>query len=260
MSAGDSAAPLGDVTFRDLFSSRSSLYAACRPRYPTALFSYLATVAPRRGTAWDCATGTGQAATGLVGHFERVIATDASARQIAGAEKQPSLSYAMAAAEQSPLRSGCADIVTVAQALHWFDVPVFFREARRALASDGVIAIWGYGDPIMNTPELHEILYGFNRGTLERYWMPERMILLDGYRDVSFPFEEIKPPEFELEVQWTLGQLAGYLRTWSAAVRYEEANGVDPVAEVEATLAESWGERDTPRAVRWPLYLRVGTK
>ena len=247
------------MTFRDLFSSRSPLYAACRPRYPDALFSYLATVAPRGRIAWDCATGTGQAATGLAAHFDRVIATDASARQIAGADKHASLSYAIAAAECSPLRSGCADIVTVAQALHWFDVPAFFREARRVLAPGGVIAVWGYGDPIMDTPELHEILHGFNRGTLERYWTPERMILLDGYRDVSFPFEEIEPPEFELEVEWTLDQLAGYLRTWSATVRYEEANGVDPVVEVDATLAASWGERARRRTVRWPLYLRMGT-
>ena len=133
------------MAFSDHFSARAADYASSRPRYPSALFAWLATIAPRRTLAWDCGTGNGQAATALARRFARVIATDASAEQIANAAPNPRVIYRVAASERSGLPGGCADVVTVAQALHWFDLPRFWDEARRVLRADGVVAAWCYG-------------------------------------------------------------------------------------------------------------------
>jgi hypothetical protein len=127
------------------------------------------------------------------------------------------------------------------------------------LTGGGAIAVWGYGDPILDTEPLHRTLHEFNRGTLEPYWFPERQLLLDGYRTVPFPFDEITLPAIEMQMRWTLAELAGYLRTWSSTARYSAEHGFDPVTEVERSLSRDWGAPDTTRVVRWPLYLRAGT-
>ena len=168
------------------------------------------------------------------------------------------MTYVCAPAEETGARDRSIDMVTAAQALHWFDADAFFAEARRVLVPRGVMAVWGYGDPVLDEPALQSIVHAFNRGTLETYWRPERSLLLDGYRTINFPFEEIVAPAFALENHWTLPQLAGLMRTWSATSRFVERHGRDPVAEVEAALRREWGDPDTRQVVRWPLYLRVG--
>jgi len=148
--------------------------------------------------------------------------------------------------------------MAAAQSLHWFDAPAFFSEARRVLARGGAIAVWGYGDPILDTDSLHETLRAFNRGTLEQYWFPERQQLLDGYQTIPFPFDEVLIPQQQLEVRWTLPELAGYLRTWSATARYAAEHGFDPVTDVEKTLSRDWGDPAQRRLIRWPLSVRAG--
>jgi SAM-dependent methyltransferase len=246
------------LTFKDHFSERAANYAVYRPRYPETLFQFLAGLSPEHRTVLDCGTGNGQAAIGLVTHFDRVIATDPSAEQISHAAPHKRIEYRIARAESSGLPAESADLVTAAQALHWFDAKSFFEEARRVLVPGGAIAIWGYGDPILDTSELDQILRAFNRGLLEPYWFPERKLLLGGYRAVAFPFDEVAAPKLELEMNWSLPELAGYLRTWSSAARYMAENGVDPVLEVEKSLATHWGESASTRLIRWPLYLRAG--
>lgn len=234
------------------------MYAAHRPDYPESLFSYVVSLVRERRTAWDCGTGSGQAAIGLVEHFERVVATDPSPGQLAHARAHPRIEYRQAPADASGLESASVDLVTVAQALHWFDIGRFYAEAQRVLVPGGVIAVWGYGDPLLDSPGLQRTLHEFNHGTLESYWTPERRILLERYRTIPFPFAEVVRPPFTFERRWTLGELAGYLRTWSATARYVEAHDTDPVEAVEAELARQWGNPGKQRAVRWPLYLRAG--
>src|SRR5512132_3696424 len=96
--------------FRDHFSGAARLYAAFRPRYPEALFAALARAAPSVRLAWDCATGNGQAAVGLADHMTTVVATDASAAQLAEAARHPRVLYVRARAERSPLLSGSVDL------------------------------------------------------------------------------------------------------------------------------------------------------
>jgi len=208
--------------------------------------------------ALDCGTGNGQAALGLANHFERVIAIDQSGDQIRRATPNPRIEYRVAPAESSGLPDASVDLVTAAQSLHWFDPAAFFGEARRVLAPGGAIAVWGYGDPILDREPLNRTLHTFNRGMLERYWHPERKLLLEGYQTIEFPFDELPLPAMELEARWTLAELTGYLRTWSATARYVTERGVDPVVDVEQSLSREWGDAGQPRFVRWPLYIRAG--
>jgi SAM-dependent methyltransferase len=223
------------------------------------MFDWLAAIAPRLGLAWDCATGTGQAARGLAARFDKVIATDASSAQLAQAEQHPRIEYRVARAEDSGLPSGSVDIVTVAQALHWLDSHRFYEEAKRVLDADGVVAVWGYGDPVIEGGDANAIVHEYNRGTIESYWLPERQILLDGYRTIDFPFHETEPPSFSLQQRWTLSELAGYLRTWSATARYAADLGRDPIIGVEKKLSRVWGDARAKRLVSWPLYVRAGS-
>ena len=244
------------MEFKDHFSSRAALYSQFRPRYPDELFRFISGLCTRRDVVWDCATGSGQAAVGLASFFERVIATDASDKQVSMAETHPSIEYRTAIAYQSGLADASVDAVTVAQAIHWFDAERFYAEARRVLRPGGVIAIWGYGDPVLDDPRLDRIVHDYNRGTIETYWKPEREIILSGLRTISFPFREVDAPQLTMEQTWSLAELAGYMRTWSATAAFVEAKGFDPVAAVESDLRKYWGEGG--HVVKWPLHLRAG--
>lgn len=246
------------MEFKDLFSSRAALYSQYRPSYPPELFDWLAGLVRDHQLAWDCATGNGQAALGLADKFARVVATDASRDQIAHAQPHPKVEYRVGRADASGLNSSSANLVTVAQAMHWLDLETFYDEVRRVLAPGGAIAVWGYGDPILDTPELDRIVHEYNRGTIENYWMPERELLLAGYSTIPFPFREIEAPTLTLNCEWTLAELAGYLRTWSATAAYAAQRGIDPVVQVERALAATWGGPERRRLIRWPLYVRAG--
>jgi SAM-dependent methyltransferase len=240
--------------FKDHFSDVAAAYSLHRPRYPDALFAWIAGVAPGRTLAWDAATGNGQAATGLAAHFQRVVATDASAAQIAHAVLHPRIEYRVARAEASGLADGAADAVTVAQALHWLDIAAFWREARRVLRPHGLIAVWGYALPVIG-PSIDPIVAELSERTLGAYWPPERRILDDGYATVDFPFEALATPTFTLEVDATLHEFLDYLRTWSAVRRRIERSGDDPVDAVAPRLAPHWTGR---RRIVWTLALRAG--
>lgn len=244
------------MNFKDHFSDRAALYSKYRPHYPESLFRWVASLVSRHDVAWDCATGNGQAAVSLAKIFAKVIATDASEKQISLAEPHPSIEYRVATASESGIADQSVDLVTVAQAIHWFDHASFYREVKRVLKPDGAIAIWCYGDPVIDDPALDAIVNAYNRGTIEAYWRPERGLILSGLRTIPFPFREVEAPSMHLECNWTLNELAGYLRTWSATAAYAAVVGGDPVADVEARLASIWG--DAKHVVRWPLYFRVG--
>ena len=244
--------------FKDHFSSQAASYSAFRPTYPARLFQWLAQIAPRRDRVWDVGTGSGQAAAGLAEVFTRIVGTDASAAQVAQAVPHPRVEYRVAPAEASGLPAAWADLVTVAQALHWFDLPKFFSETKRVLAPDGLLAVWCYGDPRLEDPAIDRIVHAYNRGTVEEYWPPERDLVLSEYRTIEFPFREISTPSLMLEAAWTLPQLAGYLRSWSSTVRYAKVLGRDPVTAVEEALGAVWESPDTLRTIRWPITSRAG--
>lgn len=244
--------------FADHFTSVAADYANFRPTYPAALFAWLAAIAPGRALAWDCAAGSGQASRGLAAHFERVIATDASTAQIAAAVSHPRVEYRVAPAEASGLPDGAVDLVTVAQALHWFDLDRFYAEARRVLKPDGVLAVWTYGVLSVAGEAVDARARAFYRETVGPYWPPERRHVESGYRTLPFPFAELETPAFRMEASWSLPELLGYFRSWSATARYLTERGHDPVEALAAELAPLWGASSDHRTITWPLALRVG--
>lgn len=245
------------MTFHDHFSQRSEEYAARRPRYPAALYAWLAGQAPGRELALDLATGNGQAAVGLADHFAVVVASDASAAQVERAFVHPKVRYAVAPADASGLPPQCADLVTIAQALHWLDPQTLWPEVARVLRPDGVIAVWCY-DLVRVDAAVDGLLDRHYHQTVGPYWPPERKILETGYRTVPFPFAEIVGiPNFAMELTWTAADLLAYLGTWSATERYRASRGEDPTALLAPELLALW-PREEPRAARFPLALRVG--
>ena len=246
--------------FKDHFSGVAAQYADFRPRYPAALFDYLAGLAPKNGVAWDCAAGNGQASLDLATRLGRVIATDASREQLAAAPPHSKIEYRVAAAEQSGLPEASVSLITVAQALHWFDLPRFYAEAGRVLVSGGVIAVWAYGINQMAGGNVNELVQDYYTNTVGPYWPPERALVEDGYQSINFPFAEMTPPLFRMEADWTLGQLLGYLSTWSATNRFIKARGFNPLESLAGELGKVWGDGNSPRQVVWPLALRVGRK
>ena len=248
------------MSFPDHFSGVAPDYAEYRPLYPDALFDWLARIAPGRERAWDCATGSGQAAVPLALRFDVVVATDASAGQIAAAAKNPRIEYRVAPAEASGLDAESVDLVTVAQALHWFDRPAFYAEVRRVLRPEGVLAAWTYGHPVLDDPRADAVFQRFYSETVGPWWPKERALVDAGYRTIDFPFPEVEAPPFPMETRWPLGALLGYVATWSAVTRYRAARGGDPVADLGGALAPAWGDPDEPRRIRWPLSLRAGRR
>ncbi len=242
--------------FKDHFSGHAAAYAEARPGYPPALFAWLADESPQRECAWDCATGNGQAACALAEHFRLVVATDASAEQIANARAHPRIAYRVAPAESPGLEPASVDLVTVAQAVHWFDRPRFYAAANAALVPGGLIAVWSYG-LFTISPEIDAAVARFYDGPIGRYWPPERRLVDEHYETLDFPFEEIAAPDFDMRQSWTLDQVIAYLGTWSGVQRYRRAEGHDPMAAIASELERLWD--DAPqRRVSWPLYLRAG--
>lgn len=243
--------------FKDYFSACSANYAAYRPSYPRALGDFLADAAPATDLALDCGCGTGQLSVLLADRFERVIATDASAVQIASAEPHPRVEYRVAPAEVSGLPDASVDLVVAAQAAHWFNLPAFYAEARRVARPGAVVALVTYGIMRLEEP-LDAPFADFYWNTVGRYWPPERRHVEDGYRSFDFPFAEFAAPPLAIEVSWTLDELCRYVDTWSAMQAAEKALGRAPVERFRRELAVLWGEPDTQRKATFPLSLRVG--
>lgn len=246
------------MRFKDHFSGHAALYARSRPDYPDALFDWLAARAPGRELAWDCATGNGQAARKLAGRFARVIASDASPEQIFMAASAPGVEFRAMRAEKPDLPDESVDLITVAQALHWFDLPAFYAQARRVLKPGGLLACWGY-ELMEITPEVDAVVLKLYAETLGPHWPPERALLESGYRTLDFPFAEETPPELAMTAEWDLERVCEYLGSWSAVRRYMDAHrGADPVAAARRALAEAWGDPARERTVTWPLAYRIG--
>jgi SAM-dependent methyltransferase len=244
------------MTFHDHFSDHAADYARFRPRYPDALFTELAALCEEHRHAWDCATGSGQAAIGLTAHFEHVTATDASPQQLAQAAAHPRVAYRVAAADASGLPDHSIDLVTVAQALHWFDTASFFAEVRRVLKPRGVLAVWCYGLSQIET-RIDAVVARFYDDIVGPCWPPARTLVEEGYQSLAFPFPELPKPILAMTQDLTLDGLLNYLGTWSATKRFEQQNGHSPIPALEQELLPLWGDREQPRRIIWPLTVRV---
>jgi SAM-dependent methyltransferase len=245
------------TSFKDHFSGHAPDYRTFRPVYPPELFAFLASLPLPEGLVWDCGTGNGQAAIDLARHFARVYATDASAEQIHQAEQHPGVEYAVAPAERCPLPDHVASLVTVAQALHWFDHEKFYAEVRRVCRPGGFLAAWTYHVLSVNAA-IDPVLEKLEREFVGPYWPPERALVDAGYRTIPFPFEEISLPQFKMKMDWDLGRVVGYINTWSSTKAFIRAKGFNPLERIGPQLMSAWGDPMTVRTVRWQFYARVG--
>jgi len=238
------------------FQQTGEDYARFRPRYPAQMYSWLAEQAPGRHLAVDIATGNGQAATELALHFDKVIAQDAAQGQLDVAEKHPKVEYQQAEAHQTRLPNACADLITVAQALHWFATEAFYAEVRRIARPGAFFAAWGYCDARI-TPAIDTIFEPFHRGVVGPYWPTERAIVEAHLRTLPFPFREVEVPPFELQQLLTREGFVRYIGTWSCTQRYRTATGKDPIPQLDSLLTPAWPD-NTPLTVRWDLFFRAG--
>lgn len=246
------------MAFQDHFSGHAADYASARPHYPPALFEWLAAQCADRALAWDAGCGNGQAAMALAGHFESVFASDPSAEQIAAAEQHPRIRYAVEPAERCSLPDRSANLVAVAQAMHWFDVPRFQAEARRVLVVGGVFSAWTYAQSRV-TPAVDAVFDRLHDHLLNDYWPAGREHVIDGYRSLPFAFTRFADvPAFEMRCEWTLPDYFAYLRSWSASQRYLGETGNDAIALIAADMSAAWGDPMRARPVVWPLMLHIG--
>lgn len=241
----------------NFFSPIAANYARFRPTYPPELYAYLASIAPGKGLAWDCATGSGQAAVALAAHFDRVIATDISDELLAQAPAHERIAYRHADALDSRIPAHTVDLVTVATAMHWFHGEAFEREVRRVLRPGGIIAAWSYAYARI-TPAIDALTRRVHDVIVDPFWIEPNRIVERGYTDLHFGFAEVANPAFAMATQADLAAIEGYMRTWSASVKYTQHHGTDPVAQVHAELLAAWGDPAEVRPVHWQLNLRVG--
>ena len=237
------------------FSTQSALYAKFRPKYPKELYDFIFSHIKNFGSAWDVGTGSGQVAAELSKRFDDVIATDSSEQQLRKAAKRANIIYRLESAESTEIPDHSIDLITVGQALHWFDIHLFFKEVNRVLKPGGMIAIIGYG-VFSSEAEVDRIVNNFYTLTIDKYWDPQRKYIDEGYKTIPFPFQQIEAPEFKMEFQWTAAELIGYLQSWSAVQAYKKENGQDPV---EAIIPELNAAIPSKVNIRFPLLFKIGT-
>ncbi len=242
-----------------LFGAVAREYANFRPGYPPELFAWLARISPSRGMVWDAGCGSGQASVALAEHFSQVHATDVSPEQIAAARPHARVRYSVGPEIVAGLADASVDLITVAQALHWFDVEKFYAEAHRVGRPGAVLAIWTYPRPRFADPALDAGFEDFYANVVGPHWPAERRHVDANYATLPRPapdrFAPLEAPAFGLTLEWNLPQVLGYVSSWSATARYKNANGADPVPLLGASLGPAWGEPALRKPLRMPLGL-----
>ena len=239
---------------KDRFSAHANQYAQFRPAYPPDLYEFIYRHVGHFGSVWDCGTGNGQAARDLSKKFSKVFATDISSKQLGNAFLSDTVFYSIAN-EKSSFADNSFDLITVAQAAHWFDMEAFSKEARRVAKANSLIALWGYSLLTIN-PKTDRLLNQFYTQVVGAYWDKERMHIDEHYKNLYFPFEEIQSPSFTISLSWTLAELIGYLSTWSAVQKYISVNKQNPIENLIEELETFW--KEDMQVVRFPLFLRLG--
>lgn len=240
---------------KDNFSNQASQYSQFRPHYPQELIDHVLSFVHQKEAALDVATGNGQVAISLSKYFHTVYATDISEQQLLQAPKVLNVVYKNQSAEATDFHDRQFDLVTVAQAVHWFDFNKFYAEVNRILKPDGIIAIIGYG-LLSTNPHSDKILLDFYQNIVGPFWDAERKYLDDDYKTIPFPFEELETETFSNAFTWSFDQLIGYLETWSAVEHYKAHHNQNPVDQIREALEASWESHD--KKVTFQMLLRVG--
>lgn len=244
------------MNFKDYFSSLAKEYSKYRPVYPDVLFRFLNSLVKDHNTAWDCATGSGQAALGLTPYFKQIIATDASASQLEHAVKHSKITYIKVPAENPGLEHSSVDLVTVATAIHWIDSPKFFKAVKQVLKPGGVIAVWTYAQA--NISEIiDKVSLRYSDDVIGKHW-PEENKKISDFNKIEFPFDEIISPAFKITALWSLTDYLNYIFTWSATQKYIQECGVNPLDIMRNEFESVWGNPADKKPVTWKLKIKTG--
>lgn len=241
---------------KDNFSTQSDDYAKFRPKYTQSLIDYLIANTSNHTTCWDCGTGNGQLAVQLSSYFDQVHATDISEKQLVNAIQKQNIHYTKQPAEETNFPDQNFDLITVAQAAHWFDHIKFNAEVKRVLKPGGLVALIGYGLVNVDDP-FRSIIEDFYWNVTKPYWDPERDHIEESYQTIPFPYDEIKDlPNFNIKKQMNLNDLVGYISTWSAVQHFKKKNGFSPIDTLTKNLHEY--SSNGPLEVTFPVFARIG--
>ncbi len=241
---------------KDLFSRDSKQYAKFRPTYPADLYQFVFQYVMENKNAWDCGTGNGQVAQILAQHFEQVFATDLSQKQLDEAIQLPNIQYLCCDEKHTPLAANSIDLITIGQAIHWFDLEKFYAEVRRVAKKGAIIAIWGYG-LLHISPPIDELISSFYKETVGSFWDAARRHVDEAYQNIDFPFEKIPTPPFQMQFSWNLEAFSGYINTWSSVGRFIKEKGYNPVPELVISLKPFWQENEE-KTIVFPIFVKLG--
>lgn len=241
----------------NLFSSQAQLYAKYRPTYPVELYEFILQHLDQKQYAWDCGTGSGQVARFLANHFEKVYATDISQEQLNHAVKNKNIKYINTSAENSGLPSDYFNLITVAQAIHWFNFKRFYEEVNRTGLNGAILAVIGYGVVQANHQKIDPIINQLYSNAFGTYFGGCRKYIDNNYQTIPFPFEEIQAPSFEINQRWTLDELEGYFNSWSSIQKIKTEKGFNPVDDTMKNIKRNVSA-DKPLNVTFPVFLRLG--
>ena len=242
---------------KDLFSKQSDLYARYRPTYPKELYEYILSFVKEKNTAWDCATGNGQAAVVLADHFKKVIATDISDAQIDKAIKKDNIEYSVCPAESTPFGENTFDLVTVAQAYHWINWKDFKKEVTRVCKPGAIIAIWVYFRNMPGDKKVDDAIFSFYENVTRPYWDEARKYVEEKYATVEFDYDLLPVKDFETTLNWQREDMLGYISSWSAIQKFIKVNGQSPMPIIEEEINKLWPEGEVKK-VSFPIYLKLG--
>jgi len=240
---------------KDNFSSQSAGYVRYRPVYPQQLYDFIFQHIADKQAAWDCGTGNGQAAKELAKVFDKVYATDISPKQIENAIRDDNIFYSVQQAERTNFPDNSFDLITVAQALHWFRFDDFYSELKRVAKPNAVFAAWTYS-LLRISNEIDSLIGEHHFNILGNYWDAERKYVDEEYRNIPFPFTKINTPFFSIEYEWTTEELEGYLNTWSGLQKFIAANQYNPVDELMIRIKPFW--KQEKMQIRFPVHLLIG--
>lgn len=243
---------------KDLFSDSSALYHQARPTYPHQVIEEILNHVTSRQFAWDCGAGSGQFTQLVAPYFEQVVATDLSSQQLHQAPYFDNVSYQVQQAEQTSFADQSFDLITVAQAIHWFNFDAFYGEVQRTLKKDGVLAVVGYGLVQTGDTELNGLIDHLYRDVLGEYWDIERKHIDHSYQCIPFPFEEQASPELLMQLSWSAAQFVGYLNTWTGLKHHRTQNAADDYVDPLTAIIDYLENKNAYIDIHFPVFLRIG--
>ncbi|MEO1655937.1 MAG: class I SAM-dependent methyltransferase [Bacteroidota bacterium] len=244
------------MSYKDNFSTQSSQYQKFRPHYSPEIYAFILEQSLGKALLWDCATGNGQVVRALAPHFQKVWASDASAAQLSKAPAIPNVHYHQGLASESGLAAQSCDLITVAQALHWFAEDAFYDEVRRVARPGAQLITWGYG--LMHIqPQVDALVSYVYKDILgDKFWDPERKLVEAKYETIYFPFENLASPTFQITYEWNLEQVLGYINTWSAFQKYLVQSSENPLEALRSEFEKVWGPQLESKRVTWDIFMK----